>query len=367
MTTAEDQISAIEKTAVAAIERGASQTSISVRGTAHWKSPNSPRKIKTLDTTMRVTTPENISFQYQVTGPFRRVFAYGLDILISLAAYSAVVALISLICIFVILPIATWLGGAALFELVLGTLYGMISIGYFIIYWFYGAYMETYFNGQTLGKRITNMRVIATDGHAIDGVQATLRNFFRFLDLMPFVPIAAILQLDFQLPNLVPTCLFALIVMMLSRKYQRLGDLVANTVVVNEEKKRQPELATFLDSRVPQLAELIPTTFVVPASMARAVADYVDLRKYLPLERAAEMAGYLARPLIERFGIERDTNHDLFLCALYYKTFVSSKNDEDVGVIPVVSGNLESAPMATFAETVGEFQADGSGPGMGVQ
>ena len=51
--------------------------------------------------------------------------------------------------------------------------------------------------------------------------------------------------------------------MTLTRKFQRLGDLVANTVVVNEDKGIQPQLATFEDERVPRLAEEIPTSFVV--------------------------------------------------------------------------------------------------------
>ena len=47
--------------------------------------------------------------------------------------------------------------------------------------------METYYNGRTFGKMTAGLRVISTDGQAIDGVQATLRNFFRWIDLMPVV------------------------------------------------------------------------------------------------------------------------------------------------------------------------------------
>jgi len=197
--------------------------------------------------------------------------------------------------------------------------------------------MEAQYNGQTLGKRLTKMRVITTDGHAIDGVQATLRNFFRFLDVMPMVSVGTLFMIeptDTQMDQilyfpLIPTGLFGLIMMTVSRKYQRVGDLVANTVVVNEELKRLPNLATFTDERVPQLAELIPTSFVVPPTMAKTIADYVDRRKFLPYQRASEIASHLARPLLEKFGIPLDTDHDLFLCALYHKTFSSAQLDLD--------------------------------------
>lgn len=312
-----------------------------VKGTARWNSPNSHKDIRVLDTTMDVTTPENISFHYQIAGPFRRIFAYLIDIAISLGTYFAMVLLIYLLFTFAILPLAVRFGGMAIVVAIAGVLAGMVSVGYFIVYWFYGAYMETYYNGQTLGKRFTKMRVISTDGHAIDGVQATLRNFIRLLDIMPMVPFSALFLLDEPTMVGFPTCLFGLVVMSLSRRYQRVGDLVANTVVVNEELKQLPDLATFMDDRVPKLAELIPTSYVVPASMARAIADYVDQRKYLPFQRASEIASYLAAPLIDQFSIAADTDHDLFLCALYYKTFISSQTNGGDDT-PMPAANLSS-------------------------
>ncbi len=320
------------------------------KGTAKWAAPRSFRENRVLDTTMRVTTPENIAFHYQVAGPFRRVFAYGLDLILSLGAYFGFVFLVYALFSLAILPMANSVGGTVMIETLMGILGGFVSVGYFIVYWFYGAYFETYFNGQTLGKRFTQMRVISTNGHAIDGVQAILRNFFRLLDIMPFVPIAAMFELEFQLPGIFPTCLFGLIVMTLTKNFQRVGDLVAGTVVVTVEQKRRPNLATFTDERVPMLAELIPTTFVVPATMARAIADYVDQRKYLPFQRASEIAGFLAVPLLEKFGIAADTDHDLFLCSMYFKTFSSAEIKDEFGTARLLPGE---SPRQSLTPTTG--------------
>ena len=49
------------------------------------------------DTMLLVETPEKISFQYQLVGPFRRIVAYGLDILFSMVGYTIVVVILSLI------------------------------------------------------------------------------------------------------------------------------------------------------------------------------------------------------------------------------------------------------------------------------
>lgn len=325
-----------------------------VVGTPRWKTSNTKKSSHVLDTTMRVTTPENISFHYQLAGPFRRILAYFLDIVISLGAYSILFAVIYLLFALLAVPFA-YFGFTPVIEAITGILGGLQAVGWFIVYWFYGAYMEAQHNGQTLGKRITKMRVITTDGHAIDGVQATLRNFFRLLDVMPMVSIGALFMIEptdsgfdqvLYFP-LIPTCLFGLIVMTLNRKYQRVGDMVANTVVVNEELNRLPNLASFMDERVPQLAELIPTSFVVPATMAKAIAEYVDRRKFLPYQRASEIASHLSVPLLEKFGIGPDTDHDLFLCALYHKTFSSAQLEESQDVPLPEGGTRVGSPDQT--------------------
>lgn len=274
-----------------------------------------------LDTTFRVTTPENISFQYRLAGPFPRVLAYLLDVLISVFSYCVVGFALFLIFVFAIFPLASSFGFDGVLESLMGAIVGFAFIGYFIVYWFYGAIFETYFNGQTLGKRLTKLRVLTTDGHSIDGVQAILRNFFRLLDIAPVVPISTFFASEEPILVGIPTCVFGMIMMTLSSKYQRIGDLVAGTIVINEQLSRPPGLIKFTDPRVPDLAALIPAGFVVSASLAKAIADYADQRQHLPPQRVGEIASHLARPLLERFGLPPNTNFDLLLCALYYKTF----------------------------------------------
>ena len=173
------------------------------------------------------------------------------------------------------------------------------------------------------------MRVLTSDGHSIDGVQATLRIFFRLLDIFPVVPFSAIFQTEEPINVGLPSCLFGLVMMTFSKKFQRVGDLVAGTVVVNEDSSRAPGLIVFTDSRVPMLAEMIPASFVATPGMSKAIANYADQRRFLHHQRASEIAGYIAAPLLDQFGLLADTDHDLFLCALYYKTFVATENGMD--------------------------------------
>ena len=115
---------------------------------------------------------------------------------------------------------------------------------------------------------------------------------------------------------------------MVSKKFQRVGDLVAGTIVVTEDTKWAHGLAKFEDPRVAELSELIPDGYSVSSSLAKSLALYVDRRRVLAPPRVAEIAGYLAKPLLEQFELPADTNADLLLCSLYYKTFMSHQPGE---------------------------------------
>ncbi len=55
----------------------------------------------------------------------------------------------------------------------------------FVISWFYFGLFETFWNGQTPGKRLFGLRVLRTDGRPINAMQAILRNVLRAVDAMP--------------------------------------------------------------------------------------------------------------------------------------------------------------------------------------
>lgn len=303
---------------------------------------------KVLDNQIRVATPENISFHYEVTGPFRRLLAYVADIFITISGFTIVT-----LSIWMLLGLASFilqftsLGGA--FDLLINASSGVLLASGFIMLWFYGAFMETNFNGQTFGKMIVSIRTISVDGSSIDASQAALRNFFRLLDVSPFIPISLMFGPIFEDNASVPIFAFGFICMAISPKYQRVGDLVAGTIVVTEETRWTYGLAKFADSRVTKLAETIDDNFIASPTMARTLAEYVDRRRVLPMSRANEIARHLAVPLVEKLGLKADTNADVLLCALYCKTFINleqsdSKRREDDVVVNTIDKVKPSLP-----------------------
>ncbi len=201
-----------------------------------------------LDTTVRLVTPERIVFRYPLAGPFRRYVAYLIDV--------------------VLVFVAVVVTGIALLVLSLGSLAGLgpIFVAYFVIMWGYRGFCEVVLNGQTLGKRIVGLRVVSDRGVPITPAQAVLRNLVGSLDgTVPY----------FLRPDLTSMLLlFGLTSMLLTRKFQRLGDLAAGTMVVVEERRprygvvrvKEPEveaLLPWLPLRVaagPELRGRCPTT-----------------------------------------------------------------------------------------------------------
>jgi hypothetical protein len=92
----------------------------------------------------------------------------------------------------------------------------------FALQWGYFTLFEAFYGGRTPGKRILKIRVLQQSGRPIGLFESMARNFVRFVDALP----------GFYGVGLV--CIF------ITRKQQRLGDLVAGTLVIHESKVEAP-------------------------------------------------------------------------------------------------------------------------------
>lgn len=263
-----------------------------------------------IDLTATVTTPENIQFEYRLAGPFRRLPAFIVDLIFRGLTITSIFVLIS--C-----------SGIATTMALSGTLMIVAMIlTYFFFDWFYGLIFEAYWNGKTPGKYLTKIQVLSVDGRPISAYQATIRNFLRLADMAPMMSLEAF---DPDAPPIywIPTGLVAVLCMLFTRRFQRLGDLAAGTMVVVDERTWVPPNVKLEDPRVESLAELIPANFRMSRSMGRAIALYAERRNRMPMVRRMELSAILAKPLLKQFEFRDDTSPDLLLCALYHREFVS--------------------------------------------
>ncbi|HEV7798062.1 MAG TPA: RDD family protein [Pyrinomonadaceae bacterium] len=103
----------------------------------------------------------------------------------------------------------------------------------FLIISSYFAFFEWIWNGQTPGKRWLKLRVIREDGRPVTFWEAAVRNLLRTLDMMP-----------------APFYSIGLISVFISLSDQRVGDMVAGTVVVREREAEAPAFAGVFGSPV---------------------------------------------------------------------------------------------------------------------
>jgi uncharacterized RDD family membrane protein YckC len=154
---------------------------------------------------LTIATPEGVLFRLPLAGPAARLYAMLLDIVIVLAAVNGLGYLVYVI--FAKAP-----GFAAM----------TITLAEFAIGFAYGALLEGFWNGQTIGKRLFHLRVIDQSGLPLRLEQAWIRNLMRTIDALP---LAYLVGGSSALS---------------SQIMQRFGDRVAGTLVVRETPLAAP-------------------------------------------------------------------------------------------------------------------------------
>ncbi|MBB5350625.1 putative RDD family membrane protein YckC [Haloferula luteola] len=168
-----------------------------------------------LDTLQAMELAEGVEIRLRIAGPFPRGGALLLDLLIQaglMLGFGFLVGLLNLA-----------IPGMAID--------GVSMIFWFGVSWWYPVFFEAGKWGATPGKKICGLRVVQKSGSPITWGQSVLRNFLRYADGMPYLfgGIAG-----------VPTFGFALVSMMATRRFQRLGDLAAGTVVIYDRQPSGP-------------------------------------------------------------------------------------------------------------------------------
>lgn len=95
--------------------------------------------------------------------------------------------------------------------------FGIIAFGIIGIMALLWLVYFTYFegtSGQTIGKKLTNIKVVKEDGSKCDFGAALVRNILRIVDHLPFLYVLGI------------------ILIAATEKRQRLGDMLAKTIVI---------------------------------------------------------------------------------------------------------------------------------------
>jgi len=136
-----------------------------------------------------------------------------------------------------------------------------------------------------------------------------------------------------------------LIVMSMNKRYQRIGDLVAGTMVIVDQRKATFGLIDVRSPQVLQIAAMVPATFRADQEMSQALAHFVDQRPRLSEARRREIATHLTEPLSRELGLSPNLDPDILLQALYYRAFVSDAQQELAQLSPTATIQYQAAPQ----------------------
>jgi len=209
-----------------------------------------------LDTSYRVEIPGGIELEAQVVGPIPRFLAFSIDFVIR----------------------ALFLFIAAIASIPFGKLgFAFWFIFWFLIEWFYPVLFEVFRRGQTPGKKMLGISVVQDDLTPVTFGTSLLRNLLRTADFLPFF------------------YLFGLVTMVSNRRFQRLGDLAAGTLVISIRESAKP-------AAIDNITPLAPATSLLRNEQT-AMVDFLHRRQQLSLPRQQELAGILD-------GITHDKNDE---------------------------------------------------------
>ncbi|HET9948193.1 MAG TPA: RDD family protein, partial [Longimicrobiales bacterium] len=154
---------------------------------------------------VRIETPEHVRLGFELAAIGSRFAAASVDLMVMAVLTTAILFALA------------GLGQLSASEWVQSFGAAGAALALFVVQWGYFFVAEGFFDGRTLGKRALGLRVIGAEGTPITKEAAALRNLLRVADVQP-----------------AGSSLIGLGLIALHPRAQRLGDIVAGTVVVRD-------------------------------------------------------------------------------------------------------------------------------------
>jgi uncharacterized RDD family membrane protein YckC len=255
------------------------------------------------DEILTIETPEHVELQFALASIGNRFLACAIDHLLQVVAITAV----SLLFYGLGLKVDKF-GSRIAHAVEEGNLWiaALLSLAIFVVFMGYFVFFETLWNGQTPGKRWMKLRVIQEDGRPINFFAAFSRNMLRLADMMP-----------------PPFYSLGIVSIFASERAKRIGDFLANTVVIKERTAEAPKFDDIFTSDVIDTALRRTAPAVAFQADVRSVSqpeieiieNFLRRRYDIPEHPRAWLAWRIAVPLIERLqpSFEGGFNYEGFL------------------------------------------------------
>lgn len=226
---------------------------------------------------IRIATPEGLELELQLAGVGSRSIGALLDEIVRWVLFGACAVLL----------LALDVSG--------GWETAILVLLLFLLRFVYDVLFEVGAGGRTPGKRLAGLRVVRVGGRPVDFISSAIRNVLRVVDFLP---------LFYGL---------GMLVVLLTARNQRVGDLAAGTLVVRD-RVASPPAAALAPSSVSPEAIVGWDVSAVSATDIATVRQFLERRYALTDAARAELAGELARRLRTRVaGAPPDLAPERFL------------------------------------------------------
>ena len=213
-----------------------------------------------------VVTPEAVVLDLPIASAGLRVIARAIDIVISVIAAFLVLVGLGIV-------------NDATVTIIVGSLIGFaVLLGYPVL-------MEAFWGGRTLGKAIMKLRVVRDDGAPIRLTQATARGALGLVDVWATLGFVGLVSI------------------VVSKRSQRLGDLVAGTMVLRGSRSSVRAVLPVHFSVPPgceELVRLMDVGAITPADYELVRSFLMRWHEFNPAQRPV-VAATVATPLWQRF------------------------------------------------------------------
>ena len=151
---------------------------------------------------LTINTTQNVTINFTAASIGHRILAFGVDVLIIMAYLTSVFLFLS----------------KSGLEYKIQSMDGWSQIAIrsiiFLPVMFYSLIFETFFEGQSLGKKLVRIKVVKIEGYQASFGDYLIRWLFRLVDII------------------ITSGILGFITIILSKKFQRLGDMAAGTSVI---------------------------------------------------------------------------------------------------------------------------------------
>jgi uncharacterized RDD family membrane protein YckC len=151
---------------------------------------------------LSINTTQNVTINFTAASIGHRILAFGVDLLIIIAYLTSAFALLN------------YSGLSQILSGMDGWSQMAVQSLLFLPVMFYSLIFETFFEGQSLGKKLVRIKVVKIEGYQASFGDYLIRWLFRMVDIV------------------ISSGVIGLISIVMSKKTQRLGDMAAGTSVI---------------------------------------------------------------------------------------------------------------------------------------